>query len=1268
MMKYCMSLAGLMVAAVALGQTGDARRLLDESGTTGGLIVHVNCGDGSLATAMAEAATATVVQGLDSDRSNVQQARQRFRSLPAASRMSAEHWTRHDLPYASNLVNLLIAQDADWLSTEEAMRVLSPGGTYYRQQDGEWKKQVKPAASGAGDWTHYQYDATNNPVGADSGVGLPRHFQWSGKPLWSAAHESMASLNAMVSAKGRVFYIIDEGPRASIQLPADWQLVARDAHNGIILWKKPLTQWLTRYWPWKSGPAQMPRKLIAIADRVYLPLDINGPLVQLNAATGERLQTYEGTGAAEEVIHTDGILLVQVDPDPGDMAELERQRQMRRHFNYDGPNRVVIDHDKAKRIVAIEAQSGRQLWTRIGPRVLPLTLASRDGNVVYHDGQNVVCLDLRTGAEKWKSEPLEQRLAMYSEDAPTLVLHKDAVLFVSERRMTALSISDGKTLWKSDWTQGDYRSPATLMLMNDLAWSMDITSARAPGTFVGRNPLTGQVEKQFDLPPFQGIGHHRCYKAKASGDFVLLSRSGVEYVNPTTQSYDENHWIRGACLYGILPANGMLYSTPHACACYIKGKLNGFCAMTPGETGPARPSDTSGEVIEKGIAFGQSIHVDQRDDDWPTYRHDFRRSGRTKFPVTSDLKQTWKSDVGGDLSSVTVAAGLVFVAQRDRNTVVAIDAQDGLVAWQYTAGGTVDSPPTIDRGRVYFGSADGSVYCLRASDGVFLWRTRVAPAERRVVAYGRVESAWPVHGSVLVHDGAVYCSAGRSSFLDGGINVVKLDPESGQVETSYTAYDLDAEGKQPPLKGSFDMDGALPDILSGDGERIFMRHLSFDAKTVSPREPAPHAFSPTGYLDDNWWHRTYWVYGDDTKGGYGGWWQAGNKLPAGRLLVHDDDSVYAFGRSFYAGMNAAQFGRGETYMLYSSEKQSGKEPNYEQAMQARRRGDDLHIDWSQFRTTPIKWSEELPLLVRAMVLADRTLFVAGPYGDAVRSMDSFEGKRGVRLAAVSADDGRLIANYEIDALPVFDALAAAGGQLFMSMKDGSVRCFGPAGTPLESALSDKIEKLPEELMKDDEQYREEVREKIGPARDAAPSRPRKQLKGESRESNFSDVSGGKVVASPLGYRLGADEGKLAFALKKLDHPITTRATWTFRMKAAEGFPNPPYYQNGFFIFGDGTKDEQLIKCGIQFVQGIATINQGPTSGKNAIRKPLEGDLHKVFEIQVSVDLEKQQVTMTTANQTLTAPLKRRLDSLTTVGFASWNSVTDFTEVVTKQSW
>ena len=46
------------------------------------------------------------------------------------------------------------------------------------------------------------------------------------------------------------------------------------------------------------------------------------------------------------------------------------------------------------------------------------------------------------------------------------------------------------------------------------------------------------------------------------------------------------------------------------------------------------------------------------------------------------------------------------------------------------------------------GCADGWVYALRADNGEQVYRLRIAPAERRIMAYGQIESAWPVSGRV----------------------------------------------------------------------------------------------------------------------------------------------------------------------------------------------------------------------------------------------------------------------------------------------------------------------------------------------------------------------------------------------------------------------------------------------------------------------------------------------------------------------------------------
>src|SRR5205085_722858 len=57
-----------------------------------------------------------------------------------------------------------------------------------------------------------------------------------------------------------------------------------------------------------------------------------------------------------------------------------------------------------------------------------------------------------------------------------------------------------------------------------------------------------------------------------------------------------------------------------------------------------------------------------------------------------------------------------------------------------------------------------------------------------------------------------------------------------------------------------------------------------------------HLFSPTGFLDDSWFHRSYWVYGKSFAGGFNGYYQAGKYAPSGRILVFNDDKVFSYGR------------------------------------------------------------------------------------------------------------------------------------------------------------------------------------------------------------------------------------------------------------------------------------------------------------------------------------------------------------------------------------
>ena len=60
-------------------------------------------------------------------------------------------------------------------------------------------------------------------------------------------------------------------------------------------------------------------------------------------------------------------------------------------------------------------------------------------------------------------------------------------------------------------------------------------------------------------------------------------------------------------------------------------------------------------------------------------------------------------------------------------------------------------------------------------------RPDVDLADVKTVALNQVESLWPVHGSVLILDGVAYCSAGRSTWLDGGIWLWGLDSATGKI-------------------------------------------------------------------------------------------------------------------------------------------------------------------------------------------------------------------------------------------------------------------------------------------------------------------------------------------------------------------------------------------------------------------------------------------------------------------------------------------------------
>ena len=140
-----------------------------------------------------------------------------------------------------------------------------------------------------------------NAVALDTVVGPPRRLQWVNPPRWSRSHEHLASLSAAVSAGGRLFYILDRGPIASVAMPPKWTLIARDAFNGVQLWQRPIESWEWHLRGFRSGPTDLPRRLVAVGNCVYVTLGYGQPVVALDAATGKTRKTYRGTDGAVDI-------------------------------------------------------------------------------------------------------------------------------------------------------------------------------------------------------------------------------------------------------------------------------------------------------------------------------------------------------------------------------------------------------------------------------------------------------------------------------------------------------------------------------------------------------------------------------------------------------------------------------------------------------------------------------------------------------------------------------------------------------------------------------------------------------------------------------------------------------------------------------------------------------------------------------------------------------------------------------------------------------
>ena len=208
---------------------------------------------------------------------------------------------------------------------------------------------------------------------------------------------------------------------------------------------------------------------------------------------------------------------------------------------------------------------------------------------------------------------------------------------------------------------------------------------------------------------------------------------------------------------------------------------------------------------------------------------------------------------------------------------------------------------------------------------------------------------------------------------------------------------------------------------------------------VNEADEHSHIFSPTGYLDDSWWHRGYYAYGNGVFGG-AGWPNSLKRVISGKLLCADAENVYGFGRE-------PKY-RKWTVPLEFELTATSRTKMVSQQQTRRTMEHPFHVHWRM----------GIPMLVKGMFVTDSTLVVAGPRdlyheeevisaglleNDEIFALqqEHMEGKYGSLLKVIDKNQGNELHTMELDQTPTWDGVITAGGRIYMTTTEGRILCF-----------------------------------------------------------------------------------------------------------------------------------------------------------------------------------------------------------------------------------
>ena len=146
--------------------------ILERSSVKGGLFVHLGPKNARLLLQVSEDPR-FVCQGLTRDSSLRQRLLEELSATRDYGRCSANTLNQVNLPYADNLVRILVVEASCGVEESELWRVLCPGGLLFKKTEEGWRHELKKRPAQMDEWTHARHGADGNFVSKDEFVGEP---------------------------------------------------------------------------------------------------------------------------------------------------------------------------------------------------------------------------------------------------------------------------------------------------------------------------------------------------------------------------------------------------------------------------------------------------------------------------------------------------------------------------------------------------------------------------------------------------------------------------------------------------------------------------------------------------------------------------------------------------------------------------------------------------------------------------------------------------------------------------------------------------------------------------------------------------------------------------------------------------------------------------------------------------------------------------------------------------------------------------------------